>query len=255
MAKIPVFINVPFGHLETRINRIASLEIGIELYAENNLIEEISASEMSRTGRLLRERGIPCTIHAPFMDLSPGGFDNKVKAVTREKLKRAVEMALILGARGLVCHPGYDKWRFGANEALWFEASVETWTEVLKETGGAFPVMLENVFEERPDTFIALFDYFKEKELYFCLDTGHFNMFSLLPLDGWLLPLKGKLKELHLHDNHGLSDEHLPVGKGTFPFRDLKPFLKGREDLIFTTEVHGESYAIEAIQRLRDFLS
>jgi sugar phosphate isomerase/epimerase len=255
MPKMPVFINVLFSHLDTRIDRIASLGVGIELYAENNLIEEITTAEMRRISDRLRERRIPCSVHAPFMDLSPGGFDNKVRSITREKLKRAVEMAQILDAKVVVCHPGYDKWRFGNNQTMWLDASVETWTAVLSEARGGPAIVLENVFEETPDTFIALFDNFKGEDLYFCLDTGHFNMFSVVPLDGWLIPLKSRLRELHLHDNHGNSDEHLPVGRGTFPFRELKPFLKERGNMIFTTEVHGEAYALEAIQRLQEFLS
>jgi len=44
------------------------------------------------------------------------------------------------------------------------------------------------------------------------------------------MPLKDRLREFHLHDNHGKSDEHLPIGTGTFPFRSLKQFVAHARD-------------------------
>jgi sugar phosphate isomerase/epimerase len=255
MVKLPIFINMPFRMLEKRIAQVTELALGVELYAENNLIEELPASEVQRVSTLIRERGIQCTVHAPFMDLSPGSFDKRVRAVTRDKLKKAIQMAQILNAKGIVCHPGYDKWRFGANEERWLQASVETWTDVIAEAGDGLPIMLENVFEETPSSFLALFPHFKKEAFFFCFDTGHFNLFSTVPLEAWLIPLEDRIREMHLHDNHGTSDEHLPVGRGTFPFKELKPFIKQREDIIRTTEVHGERYAAEAAKRVREFLA
>ena len=254
MAK-SVFINVPYRKVEENLKRILDFGVGIEIYLENNIVEDIEARDAKNIGEMLRGYGITCTVHAPFMDLSPGGYDRTVRRITREKLKKTVEMAHLLYAKAIVCHPGYDKWRFDRNEQLWLEGSIETWTEVLKEAKGGAAIMVENIFEEHPSTLIALFDYFKEENLWFCFDSGHFNLFSTIPLDGWLVPLGDRIKEMHLHDNHGGWDEHLPVGTGTFPFRELKPFLKGREDIIFTTEVHGEGYAAESIKNIKEFLS
>jgi sugar phosphate isomerase/epimerase len=255
MPKLPIFINVPIQMVETRIEMVVELGIGVELYAENNVMEDIPLTEATRIGKLLQDKGVPCTLHAPFWDLSPGGIDRKIRAFTKDKLKKAVEMARLLDAKGVVCHPGYDKWRFGGSiQERWLEASIDTWTEIAAEATGGPPVMLENVFEETPATFIALFNQLKGTELSFCFDTGHFNLFTTLPLDAWLIPLDDRLREIHLHDNHGGSDEHLPVGKGTFPFRELKAFLRHREDIIFTTEIPGEQYAMESIRCAREFL-
>jgi sugar phosphate isomerase/epimerase len=255
-GNMDIFLNVPYRMVEANVGRILSLGIGIEIYIDNNVVEEIVASEVKELANRLQDYDITCTVHAPFMDLSPGGYDRAVRKITVDKLKKSVEMAQILRAKGIVCHGGYDKWRFDSDEQLWFEKSVETWTEVIKGAdSGGFLVMVENIFEEHPSTLRALFDYFEDKNLWFCFDSGHFNLFSKIPLDGWLVPLKNRVKEMHLHDNHGTLDEHLPVGAGTFPFRDLKTFLKHTNDLIFTAEVHSEGYIMESTKRLREFLS
>ncbi|MBA4417225.1 MAG: hypothetical protein C0392_04850 [Syntrophus sp. (in: bacteria)] len=250
-----IFMNVPYRMVESNIGRILSLDVGIEVYFENHIIEEIDAAEVKELSSRLQGYGIPCTVHAPFMDLSPGGYDRSVRRITREKLKKSVEMAQLLHARGIVCHPGYDKWRFDGNEALWLDGSVETWTEVIKEADKGLLVMVENIFEEQPSTFLSLFDAFKDRNLWFCFDSGHFNLFSKVSLDAWLLPLRDRVKEMHLHDNHGTSDEHLPVGMGTFPFRELKSFLKHTGDLFFTNEVHSEGYIMESTKNIKEFLS
>ena len=251
----PVFINAPYGKIAENLERIVGLGIGIEVYFENQLIEEVSVAAVKGLGEQLKGLGVPCTVHAPFMDLSPGAYDRAVRRITREKLKRTVELGAALQAMNIVCHPGYDKWRFDGNEKLWLEGSIETWTEVIKEAKGGPFILVENIFEDEPSSLIHLFEQFRKEDLWFCFDSGHFNLFSRLPLDAWLVPLKGRIKEMHLHDNHGGSDEHLPVGSGTFPFRELKGFLKGAEDIVFTSEVHGEAYAMESIKKLKEFLS
>jgi len=115
--------------------------------------------------------------------------------------------------------------------------------------------MVENILEELPSTFLSLFDAFKDRNLWFCFDTGHFNLFSKVSLNNWLSPLMHRVKEMHLHDNHGMSDEHLPVGMGTFPFRELKSFLKQTGDMFFTNEVHKEGYIMESTKKIKEFLS
>jgi sugar phosphate isomerase/epimerase len=250
-----IFINVPYRMIEENIKRIVNLGIGIEVYLENHLIEEIDMAGVRLLAGKLEARAIPCTVHAPFMDLSPGGYDRQVRRITRDKLKKAVEVAHLLGARGVVCHPGYDRWRFDGNEQLWLDGAIETFSEVLASAKGGPLVMVENIFEEHPATLAALFDHFSDQNLFFCFDTGHFNLFSTLSLDDWLTPLGNRLREFHLHDNHGKSDEHLPIGDGTFPFPELKAWLRHKTGLFYTSEVHQEAYAVRSIKNIKEFVS
>jgi len=253
--KLPIFINVPYRLVGANIERVAGLGVGIEVYAENNILDELDMGDVKELGEKLRDSGISCTAHAPFMDLSPGGYDRKIRTLSKDKIKRAVEMAHRLNAISIVCHPGYNKWFYDGNEQLWLDSSVETWTEVLGEAKGGPLVLLENIFEETPATLIALFRYFKDKDLYFCFDSGHFNLFSTIPLEGWLIPLKNRIREMHLHDNHGKSDEHLPIGSGTFPFRELKAFIAQLTGIVYTSEFHSETHAMDSIKNLNKFIS
>jgi sugar phosphate isomerase/epimerase len=252
-----LFVNVPYRMVEKNLERAAGLSIGLEIYLDNHLVEEIDAAQVKELSKKLAEHKIPCTVHAPFMDLSPGGYDRSIRKITGDKLKKSAEVAGLLGAQACVCHPGYDKWRFDGNEQLWLDGSIETWTEVLGSAGSDLPIVVENIFEETPETFRALFDCFKEKNLWFCFDSGHFNLFSKVSLEGWLAPLRNKIREMHLHDNNGTFDDHLPIGSGKFPFRELKAFLDQVDTsrIIFTVEPHSENTVVDSIKRLKEFLS
>jgi sugar phosphate isomerase/epimerase len=48
--------------------------------------------------------------------------------------------------------------------------------------------------------------------------------------------------QLHLHDNHGSHDEHLPLGSGKIDFYQLFTYLKSNEipQPIITLEPHQE---------------
>ncbi len=248
--------NVPYGLVRDRMRSIAGLGVGMEIYFNNDTIDEVHGKEVEETGKALREEGIRCSVHAPFMDLNPGAVDRTVRQVTKDKLKKAVEMANLLGAAGCVCHPGYDKWRYDGYLQIWIDASIDTWEVVLGAAGAGLPVMLENIFEDEPLSLVELFGYFKGRNLFYCFDSGHFNLFSKMPLDKWLAPLKGHVREMHLHDNHGKQDDHLPIGRGTFPFRELKEFLRHHEgDIILTTEIREGSHVVEGIKNLKEFVS
>ena len=247
--------NVPYKMIRDNIQRIVALQIGIEIYFNNDAIDNINPADVKEMSGFLKDAGIVCTVHAPFMDLSPGGVDRTIRTITKDKLKKSVEMANILNARGIVCHGGYNKWYFDGHKQVWLDASLDTWQEILQVAGKDLPVIIENIFEEEPSTLIELFGHFKDKNLYYCFDSGHYNLFSIVSIEEWLSPLKGKIREMHLHDNHGTADEHLPIGEGTFPFRELKAFIKGIGDVIYTSEIHGEVRAIEGINKLKEFLS
>ena len=54
------------------MDKVAALGIGIEIFIDNQAANEVDISDARSMGQELRDRGIVCTVHAPFMDLSPG---------------------------------------------------------------------------------------------------------------------------------------------------------------------------------------
>ena len=56
----------------------------------------------------------------------------------------------------------------------------------------------------------------------FLLDVGHANMGEGVRELHRAMHATGRLVAMHLHDNHGLRDEHLPLGAGTVDLTGLE---------------------------------
>ena len=97
-----------------------------------------------------------------------------------------------------------------------------------------------------------LFERLNSDYVCFCFDTGHFNVFSRAPLNLWLKELGQYLGHLHLHDNHGSFDEHLPVGNGTFPFAELFSALRGiKARPLITLEAHAQADLWQSLDNIK----
>ncbi len=216
---------------------LRNIESDLAFLDGHGLLPEVylPADELdSLTGRTLdhltgwRERGLDISFHAPFMDLSPAGLDPRVLEVTRFRFNQVRDLAEIVRHRHIVFHPGYDKWRYGRKPRVWLERSLETWSGVLD---WGIPIgtkiVLENVFDTEPDPMLQLLSHF-ENSLGLCFDTGHFLLFTSITLNKWLTAMGDSLQEIHLHDNDGKEDTHLPVGEGIFDFSAFFAHLSER---------------------------
>jgi sugar phosphate isomerase/epimerase len=64
--------------------------------------------------------------------------------------------------------------------------------------------------------------------------------------------LGSRLGEIHIHDNNGATDEHLPVGDGNFPFSEFLEGVRERNlDPILTVESHSEESLVRMIENIR----
>ena len=62
----------------------------------------------------------------------------------------------------------------------------------------------------------------------------------------------GSIKEVHLADNKGDDDTHLPLGEGTIDFVDFfKIFTARNEDCVFILEPRNLNEAVKSISFLR----
>jgi len=135
----------------------------------------------------------------------------------------------------------------------WLENSLSTWRtfgNLAAELNTT--IVLENVYEQTPRQFVHLLKALDSPHVRFCFDTGHYNAFSDASLEPWLEELGDFLGEVHLHDNEGRRDEHLPIGEGNFPFAELFDFLRKREQKpILTLEAHSEEHFRRTVATLR----
>jgi sugar phosphate isomerase/epimerase len=239
-----VQVNIPLtmlseGYMERFISQGLNPEIGLDAEA----LDRYAIPEIRETADRLLGRGLTITLHGPFMDLSPGSPDSKIREVTRNRFEQVLRLVPLFRPVSVVFHASYDETRYGFDRDSWIRRSLDTWTWLgrrLRE--GGTRLMLENVYERAPEDILPLFEAVEKDEIQFCLDTGHQAAFSDAPLDAWLDVLGSYLGQVHLHDNHGQGDEHLALGLGIidFPafFRQLRA---GREaPPVVTLEPHRE---------------
>jgi sugar phosphate isomerase/epimerase len=252
-------INVPFSMLRHRIDFVIKNRINPEIYFSGQDLDTCRENDVKHLAEALHENGLEVTIHGPFMDLSPGGVDPKVKEVTLGRFSKTMELARFLKPKALVFHPGYEKWNFDGNVALWLESSLETWGPLVKEAktmGLVFAI--ENVYEETPDSLKSLLDEIHSPHFRFCFDTGHYHAFSKrkVPLSNWIETLGSYLWEVHLHDNHTENDEHLPMGEGSFDFDQFFTLLSQFQlKPIFTIEPHQEDHLWRGMEAAKRYMN
>ncbi len=172
----------------------------------------------------------PITMHGPFLDLSPASPDPGLRELTLHRYRQALDIAGQLKARYLVFHSQYNpSVREPDYQANWVAANTRFWTNLLPEIeANNATVVLENVWDPRPDHIMSLLASVNSPRLRSCLDVAHAHLSSEVPLVGWVDGLGDKLAYVHLSDNQGQWDEHLPLGEGTIDFDSLLAALETR---------------------------
>ncbi len=253
---IVIHINVPYSLLLQRIDFAVKNRIHPEIYFSAEDLDDCREREARDLSRTLQENRLEITFHGPFMDLSPGGVDRRVKEVTLDRLAKTIELAHFFKPKIIVFHPGYERWKFDGNIKLWLESSLQTWRPLVKraeETG--LTLAIENVFEETPEPIKNLLDEIDSPHFRFCFDTGHHNVFSQVPVSVWIEALRSYLSEVHLHDNHKEMDEHLPMGEGRFDFNQFFALLSHYKlKPIYTIEPHEEAHLWRGLEALRKYI-
>jgi len=248
-------VNIPFSMLvESYIDRFIDQGINPEIGFDAKVLDGFSLSDFTGIAARLRDRGLTITFHAPFMDLSAGSPDPKIREVVGSRFEQIIQLVPIFKPKTVVCHIGYDEKRYWYVRDTWLENSLEIWNrlgERLKDYGSA--LMLENVYEADPEIIRVLFENLKKGIAGFCLDIGHVAVFSKAPIEIWMKATGSYIGQLHLHDNNGKQDEHLAPGMGNIDFPALFKALKviKKEPPIITLEPHKEEYLLPGIEYLK----
>jgi sugar phosphate isomerase/epimerase len=249
-------VNIPFVMLyESYLERFVKLRLNPEIGFDAIALDRYSLSDFSGTAARLHESCLTITLHAPFVDLSPGSPDPKIGEITRSRFEQVVRLISVFRPQTLVCHAGYDGRRYGYIRDLWVEKSLEMWTWLAKRvTDEGSSLVLENVYEEGPDDMRSVFEHLQKQKVGFCLDTGHQAAFGGAPLETWIESLGPYIAQVHLHDNSGKQDEHQALGQGTIDFEMLFKKLRTirKKPPIITLEPHREEHLWPSFEYLEN---
>lgn len=246
-------VHVPYDRIEKYLHFIIENHINPEIYFSSQSLDAVHYSDIIQLRNRLDYKP-SFTIHAPFMDLSPGAVDSKIREITIERFSHVFDIAEILKPKAVVFHSGYEKWKYSLKTDLWLEKSLMTWRPLIKRAADrGLKIAVENIFEDEPTNLRLLMETTASENFGVCFDTGHFNLFSRVSLDEWMRQLKPYIIELHLHDNDKTADDHIAIGEGTFDFKRLFAVLEDK-DIIYTIEGHTPEDVLKSIRRLKGYL-
>lgn len=151
--------------------------------------------------------------HAPFAELHPCAIDPKARALAMDRFIQSADLARTYGINRMVAHGGFLP---NVYYPVWYEEqSAAFWQEFLSKQPSDFEILIENVLEDDPESMLRMLDAINDPRAGICLDAGHANVVSKIPVTQWIEILGSRIRHVHLHDNHGQHDEHLPPGQGS----------------------------------------
>lgn len=157
-------------------------------------------------------------LHAPFNELFPCAIDPRARELAACRYRQAIRLAKQYGAAKVVIHGGYNPWIY---YPVWYtEQSILFWKDFLKNDPGV-DIVLENVLETDPAWLVDIVKGVDNPYLRLCLDVGHVNSYSKIPVMEWLEICAPYISHFHIHNNDGSWDTHSALDQGSIPMREL----------------------------------
>ncbi len=170
-------------------------------------------------------------LHGPFNELFPCAIDPLARKLAAYRYRQAIALANQYSATKLILHGGYNPKLY---YPCWYtEQSILFWKQFLNDIDSeqslsdwewendSLTICLENVLEETPDMLLDIVEGVNDPRLKICLDVGHVNAYSSVPLTDWLRTCAHRISHFHLHNNSGEFDAHAPLYEGSIDMTEL----------------------------------
>ena len=179
------------------------------------------------------------SVHGAFVDLVIHSQDKKVREIAKQRIFQSLEIARELKAERVVFHADFNPLSRSERYKLnWIERNAMFWSEVLEKYPST--VLLENLYDPTPEMLRTLLDEVNSSRLKICLDVGHINIRSKVPVEEWIAVLGKDIRSIHVHDNKGDDDSHLAPGKGTINWQEFSDLIAKYQidpDIVFEVEM------------------
>jgi len=253
----PIQVHIPYSSIRDYLELLRKRKYDLEIYFASSVLGQVERADIEHLFAQLDWRPA-ITLHGPFMDLNPGAVEPMVRSATQMRFKQLLGLAAVLRPRAVVFHAAYDRWRYAGKRDVWLDYSMDTWPRVMEQAQkiDGLRIAVENVFDEDPEALRMLIERVDHPSFGFCFDTGHFNLFSRVPLEAWFSALGQHIVEVHLHDNKGEEDSHWGLGRGSVDFPRFFSLLKQQQKApVLTVEAHDPADIDESIARVRELLA
>lgn len=201
------------------------------------------------TAQQYRHTGMVTSVHGAFIDVNPASGDPDFRELSRQRCRESCEIALALGAENVVFHSSAFPFLRGSYLENWAERCASIYEELVAR----YPVRIyiENAQDLDPTPLRCLMEQIHLDRIGVCLDIGHIN-YSRTPVRQWFEQLGQWIQYLHLSDNMGGFDDHLPLGKGNIDWGQVNQLWEALgKDIPVTLETGNLESTQESIYFLR----
>ena len=207
--------------------------------------------------RELKSKPVTYSVHTPVWDVNLTSENWHMRRAVIETYKETVRFAAALGAGQNIIHPGFCYATCFSKETG--RRRVQEAVKELLEFSAPWNVrlLMENVGSQATSL------YTMEEFIDFCqrlpkgagtiVDIGHAHM------NGWdlrelLMGVRDNLCALHIHDNDGSGDSHLPIGEGTVDWPGLFQIIKDTGRQLNLTLEYNIGVPVEKLRQGKEIL-
>lgn len=226
-------MNFPVKPVLTEIDRIANLDFDYLELAMDPPMAHHASLYAARTDirQALNDSGLDLICHLPTF-VSIADLTESIRRASVEEMEHSLQAAAALDASKVVLHPGAIRGmgHFVEDEARSYGLqSLDVIIRLAAEL--ALPLCIENMFPGygayyEADEYAVLFERYPDLRM--TLDSGHAHIGAAdgSRLRRFMQHFGHRVDHVHISDNSGRADEHLPPGMGSIDFQWLVKSLK-----------------------------
>jgi sugar phosphate isomerase/epimerase len=208
----------------------------VEIFAARQHFDYASREHIAELASWFRDNTLqPFSMHAPLYpdrEMGRAGapavnvlHPEKARRIdAMDEIKRALEAAEQIPFSNLVLH-------LGERQDGWSQRTIEFAITALEHLGAfshplGVRLLVENLLSEptTPEHLVTLLDLGHLNNVGICLDLGHAHI--SVGVAEAIATLGNRIATLHVHDNHGIKDEHLWPGDGGIDWPNTIKALK-----------------------------
>ncbi len=220
--------------------------------------------KLSGIKELLDIHGLQVSVHASFWDLNPASHYRELWELTMEQTRRSIDVCHALDGEIVVVHFGKspipNAIRFIERTKKLYREFINKCIPYAQERG--VTLTIENATGQSffyPSTVEELRKFLIGLEgVKVTFDIGHAHLaerrvgkkYTGDAIAKSIEALRGYLVHVHVHDNHGVEDEHLPPGDGDIDFKPVVNALRSiKYDGLLIAELWKSKHPLEAARK------
>lgn len=222
---------IPFDQIRRNIEFLKANDLGVEVMMyDTGWVRNFPRAEVEAMGELLASEEIHVSVHGPLFDLNPGSQDRIIRDYTKFNFMRALNISAILNAEIVVFHLGLNPLIPEEYRKMWLDISLKTFRPVVNHAKRlGITIAIENMFLDKPGLLRRVIETIDSPHMQVCLDVGHVNVYSTVPLEKWFDALGKYIVKVHINDNDAQDDLHLAFGDGNVDFKEAYRLLNKKK--------------------------